>query len=78
MNIQTAFIYCLLTVVIIYSALYGDCKLFPKDTKEERVFRTSLLCGLINWIVIVYFLYKAEVTMPTFAQAQQIIMNDKF
>jgi heme/copper-type cytochrome/quinol oxidase subunit 4 len=78
MNIQTTFIYCMLTILVIYCLLHLDYKYFPKDSKEERVLRHSVLCGLIIWVIIVYFIYKSEVETTGFAQSQQTILNDNF
>lgn len=78
MNIQTAFIYCILTIVIIYCLLHLDNKLFPKDNKDETVFRHSVLCGLIIWIIIVFFIYKSDIDSSSLAESQQIILNDRF
>lgn len=75
MNIQTAFIYALITFLVIYGIQTLDQKYFSVDQKEERVFRNSLLCSVITWIVILYFIYRAEMEFPDMALKNQQIFD---
>lgn len=80
MNIQTAFIYCIMTIVLIYIILLIDNNFTNKENDDScRILRTSVLCGFINWIIIVYFIYKTENEIPALlTNSQEIILNGKF
>ena len=82
MNIQTAFIYCFLTFIVIYIVLWFDLKYILKNNQssckvhyDEKIFRTSVLCSFIMWIIIVYFIYQAEQIIPTLTTDCQEILN---
>lgn len=76
MNIQTAFIYCFLTFLLIYGLLWTDNNFFSReDSKEEKVLRTSILCAFINWVIIVYFIYQAEQVMPALITSSQELLD---
>jgi len=79
MDIQTAIIYCFLTMFIIYLILNLDVKYISKDKtpQNEKIIRTSVLCGLINWIIIVYFIYNMENQYPSLKLNGQVLL-DKF
>lgn len=82
MNIQTAFIYCFLTILIVYIFLYLENRFLNddilKNNTSSRNLRISILCGLLIWIIIVYFIYQIESTIPTIASNNQLIIQDKF
>jgi len=82
MNIQTAFVYCFLTIVIVYIFLYLENRYLSddilKNNTSNRNLRISILCGLLIWIIIVYFIYQIETTIPTIASNGQLIIQDKF
>jgi len=82
MNIQTAFVYCFLTIVIVYIFLYLENRYLSddilKNNTSNRNLRISILCGLLIWIIIVYFIYQIETTIPTIASNAQLIIQDKF
>jgi len=73
MNIQIAFIYALLTFLLIYGIQTLDYKYFSSE-KDERIFRNSILCSVITWIVIVFFIYKSEIDIPNYSLKQQTIL----
>lgn len=78
MDIQTAIIYCFLTMFIIYLILNLDAKYICKDKSlqtNERILRTSILCGLINWIIIVYFIYNVESEFPSLKLNSQVLLE---
>lgn len=79
MDICTAIIYCFLTMFIINLVLNFDVKYICKDKtpQNERIIRTSILCGLINWIIIVYFIYNVESEFPSMKLNTQVLL-DKF
>jgi len=87
MNIQTAFVYCFLTMVIVFVFLFLEHKYFNADevskkgdnsNHNNKHLRISILCGLLNWIIIVYFIYMMEQTIPSIASNAQVILHDKF
>ena len=78
MNIQTAFIYSLLTFIIVYGVQTLDQQYFAVDQVEERTFRNSILCSVIIWIIIVYFIYRAELEVPTLALKNQQIFDNGY
>ena len=67
MNVQTAFIYALITFLVIYGVQTLDQKYFSVENKDEHVFRNSLMCSIITWIIIIYFIYRAEIEFPDIA-----------
>lgn len=77
MDIQTAIIYCFLTMFIIYLILNIDDKYICKDKtpQNDRIIRTSILCGLINWIIIVYFIYNVESEFPSLKLNSQVLLE---
>ncbi len=83
MNIQVAFIYCFLTVLIIYLFLYLEQQVFYTDQKQKHVnnnknLRVSVLCGLLNWIIIMYFIYQIETNIPLITSSAQTILQENF
>ena len=84
MNIQVAFIYCFLTVLIIYLFLYLEQLIFGTDQNQKHTnnnnknLRVSVLCGLLNWIIIVYFIYQIETNIPLITSSAQTILQENF
>jgi hypothetical protein len=83
MNIQVAFIYCFLTVLIIYLFLYLEQQVFCTNQKQKQIdnnknLRVSVLCGLLNWIIIVYFIYQIETNIPLITSSAQTILQENF
>jgi len=83
MNIQTTFIYCFLTIILMYGLIWLDFNYFNTDNnnhaeRHERVLRLSILSGLIVWFVIVFFIYRAENEIPELLSNNQIIIEGKF
>ena len=78
MNIQTAFIYFFLTFVLVYIVQVIDNKYLSDANKNEKTLRVSLLFSVITWIIIVYFIYKAEDNIEGFALNKQHIMTGEF
>jgi uncharacterized membrane protein len=82
MNVQTAFVYCFLTVLIIYLFLYLEQRFLNDDVSKNgysnRHLRISILCGILNWLVIVYFIYQVESNVPSIVSNAQVILQDKF
>jgi hypothetical protein len=79
MDIQTAIIYCFFTMFIIYLVLNLDVKYICKDKtpQNERIIRTSILAGLIIWIIIVYFIYNMENEFPSMKLNGQVLLEGK-
>ena len=84
MNIRTVFMYFFLTVILVYLMLFVDNKYFCKgvnattDKKDEQILRHSISCGVIMWVIIVYFIYKAENEIPSLTARNQIVLEGKF
>ncbi len=78
MNIQTAFIYSVLTFIVIYGVQTLDNNYFAVEKPEERTFRNSVLCSVITWVIIVYFIYRAEIEVPILALKNQQIFDGAF
>jgi uncharacterized membrane protein len=64
MDMQTIFVYCFLTMIVTYIILYLDNLYISKNQYNDSIFRISLLSGLINWLIIVYFIIKTEDLVP--------------
>ena len=82
MNIQTAFIYCFLTIIVIYVFLYIENYFFIDDVSKNgsssKNLRISILAGILNWLIIVYFIYQIERNIPNITSNSQMILQDKF
>lgn len=82
MNIQLAFIYCFITIIMLYVILWIDNRYVAKTTdvsdSNQKILRTSILCGLIVWIIIVYFIYRAEQEVPHLMSNNLAILQDNF
>lgn len=80
MNIRTVFIYFFLTVILVYLVLWMDNRYLCKnqDNKDENIFRHSITCGIINWIIIVYFISKVECDIPSFNARGLEVFDGKF
>lgn len=78
MNIRTVFMYFFLTVIVIYLMLWLDNKYLCKnEQKDEQILRHSIGCGMIMWIIIVYFIHKTECEVPS-VSARDINIFEKF
>jgi ABC-type polysaccharide transport system permease subunit len=67
-------------MIIIGIILTIDVKYLCNDKSEnqnERIFRTSILCGFIIWVILIYFIYNIENEVPGIKTQGQIIL-DKF
>ncbi len=82
MNAQVAFVYCFLTILVIYLALFLEQRYLSDNSKNNnssgKHLRISILCGLLNWIIIVYFIYQIEINVPNIMSNTQVSLQDKF
>ncbi len=86
MNIQLAFIYCFITIVVLYAVLWLDNRYFGGSNSldnesidsNEKILRISVLCGIIMWLIIVYFIYRAEQEIPALVSNNLLILQEKF
>ncbi len=80
MEMQTVFIYSFLTMILIYIILWIDKKYISNRLNDNDIdiLKISILCGLINWIIIVYFICKMENDIPELIPRKYDIMTGNF
>ena len=77
MDIQNAFIFSILTFIIVYAVLSFDDAYLPSANKTLKTLRTSLLCAVIVWVIIAYFMHKAKNEVSGLAfNALKLITDD--
>jgi len=75
MEIQTVFIYSFLTMIVIYIILLIDRRYISNKEDEGDILKISILCGLINWMVILYFICRMENDIPDLMTRNYEIMT---
>ena len=78
MEIQTIFMYSFLTIILIYIILLIDRKYISNKEDEGDILKISILCGLINWIIIVYFICRMENDVPELMSRNYEIITGNF